>query len=180
MQNLLFIHNLSSKSFRNTVCLPGTCNRGVTSLHPSSSEGVFWENPHPTATTVLFHGKGWKHATWLLLTEFRAASSHTTTASIWRKLLCYRRALKHLACSSTGQLPSTELWHEIFYSPSAVPTLPECLGSVKADFLTLHLAHVRGGETKSSHVGSVQPCSHTHLNLMWPTPALAAYRYGWA
>lgn len=69
-------------------------------------------------------------------------------------------------CRAAAVLP-TVLWQEIFYPPAAVPTFPECLGSVKAGFLTLHLAWAPGRGTNRLTAGAV-----------WPAPTSLAEHTG--
>lgn len=76
---------------------------------------------------------------------------HPLAADTWGKPLCCGiittpRCLQQ--CRAAALLP-TLLWQEIFYPPAAVPTFPECLGSVKAHSLTLHLARAQSRGTNS-------------------------------
>lgn len=69
-------------------------------------------------------------------------------------------------CRAAAVLP-TVLWQEIFYPPAAVPTFPECLGSVKAGFLTLHLAWAPGRGTNRLTAGAVWPAPLWLSTLGW-------------
>lgn len=89
------------------------------------------------------------HEVWLHSFPSCRPGQHPLAAGIRGKPLCcgiinIPRCLQR--CKAAAVLP-TVLWQEIFYPPAAVPTFPECLGSVKADFLTLRLAHAQGRGT---------------------------------
>lgn len=86
---------------------------------------------------------------WLHISPSCRPGQHPLPADIWGKPLCCRIINIPLClqrCRAAAVLP-TVLWQEIFHPPAAVPTFPECLGSVKADFLTLHLACAQGRGT---------------------------------